>query len=87
MTGRIAGDRIRISALYRGVTGIERYCREECNRSGPASVWRVYAYLWSHQDHVDGSERTIQRGTGLNTIDVADAIYTLWERGVLDLED
>ena len=66
---------------------IEHYCREQCNRSGPASVWRVYAYLWAHEGHVDGSEQAIQRGTGLSTSAVNDAIYTLWERGVLDLED
>lgn len=56
-------------------------------RSGPASVWRIYAYLWTHQGHVYGSEKTIQRGTGLSADAVADAIYTLWEQGVLDLED
>ena len=80
-------DRIRISDPYRGLTGIERYCREEYNQSRPASVWRVYAYLWMHQGHVDGSEATIRKGTGLSASVVADAIYTLWERGVLDLED
>ncbi len=43
-----AAEKLTIRPEYRGLTGIERYCREECSRSGPASVWRVYAYLWAH---------------------------------------
>ena len=36
MRGPIA-SRFQISEGYRGLTGIERYCREECNRTEPSS--------------------------------------------------
>lgn len=80
-------SRFRINSQYQGLIGMERYCREECSRSGPASVWRVYAYLWSREGHVHTSDRTIQHGTGLNERTTADAIFTLIERGVLDIEE
>ena len=86
-TDRERSGRIRISALYRGVTGIERYCREECSRTGPASVWRVYAFMWSRDSQAFTSERDIQQGTRLSEQAAADAIYLLWEQGVLEIED
>ena len=79
-----APEKLTIRPEYRGLTGIERYCREEYSRSGPASVWRVYAYLWANQGQVYGSEKTIQRGTGLSASAVNNAIHALWERGVLE---
>ena len=62
-------------------------CEEECNRSGPASVWRVYAYLWSREGHVFTPERTIQHGTGLSERAAGDAIWALLERGVLEIAE
>ncbi len=79
-------DRLQIAQAYAGLLGMERYCREECSRSGPASVWRVYAYLWSREGHVFTSERTIQHGTGLSERVAADAIFALLERGVLKID-
>ena len=69
------------------MTGIERYCREECSRSGPASAWRVYAYLWSRENQVFTSEKDVQQETRLSEQAAADAIYLLWEQGVLEIED
>jgi len=79
-------SRFRISSQYQGLIGMERYCREECSRSGPASVWRVYAYLWSHQAKTFGSEKAIQRGTSLSAGSVNHAISVLWERGVVEFD-
>ena len=46
---------------------------------------RVYAYLWSRDGHVFTSERTIQHDTGLSERAAGDAIWALWERGVLEI--
>ena len=50
-------------------------------------MWRVYAYLWSREGQVFGSEASIRKGTGLSAGAVNNAIHTLWECGVLDFED
>ncbi len=80
-------ERIRIAEEYRGLTGMERYCREEYSRSGPASVWRVYAFLWARQGEASGSISAISKGAGVNTRDAGHAIETLWERGVVDFDE
>jgi len=80
-------ERIRITEEYRGLTGMERYCREESGRSGPASVWRVYAFLWSREGEASGSISAICKGTHLNVQDAGHAIETLWDRGVVDFSE
>ena len=58
-------DRIRSAEEYRGLAGMERYCREEC-WSGLDSVWRVYAFLWARQGEGSRLISPISKGTRLH---------------------
>ena len=77
-------DRIRSAEEYRGLAGMERYCREEYSRSGLDSVWCVYAFLWVRQSEGSRLISSISKGTRLHAQAIGPAIKTFWERGVLD---
>ena len=82
MTERNDQERIRIRDPYRGVAGMDRFCRETCNKSGPASVWRVFAFLWARDD-----KPIVHEGTGLSERTTANVLWTLKERRVLEIID